>query len=925
MWSFIGAIVLLVVGYVVYGKFMERFFGADPKRKTPVQELADGVDYIELPPWKIYVIQFLNIAGLGPIFGAILGAAYGMMAYVWIVLGCIFMGAVHDYMSGMLSMRLQGMGLPDIVGKYLGVPFRRFLVFFTAILLIAVGVSFVSGPATLMANLTKWNVNVWLYIIFVYYILATLLPIDKIIGKVYPILGAALIFMAIAVGGSLLVQAFSGELTLTELSWETIKNGHSNPESNILFPMLFVVISCGAISGFHATQSPLMARCISNEKYGRPIFYGAMITEGIIAIIWATAAIAYCGGIEELNSCGKTPAVLVNEICNSWLGKAGAVIAIIGVVACPITSGDTAFRSLRLIIADALKIKQISIKNRLMIAVPIFILAYIMTQIEFSVLWNYVGISNQMLACITLWTCSMFFVSEKKSYWFTVIPATFLTCVCISYFLVAPHASGGLALNSSWGNIMGMIGATVALIAFMIYKNSISVVHKRGKIVAAMILGCIIIGYLLYPKGEGTEGGVPVEEMVLTGEDSTATAQMTYKYGIPIDDYDIVYGTVERNQTLSTILTHHGLTNNQVNKVVQAAKGVFNVRSMRIGQAYACLRCVDTTLVEPKMEYFVYEDNDEGYVIFDLRSDSAYSATRGYYPVEWHTNKVAGRVESSLWNAMKRTGADPQLAVDMSQIFGWSIDFFGLQKDDEFRVVYDQKFVEGDPLNTFSIRAARFTSNGKTVNAIPFMQDGEILYFDETGNSLEGAFLKAPLDYYRITSRFTNSRFHPVLKRYRAHHGVDYAAPTGTPVYAIGSGKVIEKGYQKNGGGNYIKIRHNSTYTTVYMHLSKFAKGLHVGQQVAQKEVIGYVGSTGLSTGPHLDFRVYENGKPINPLTIKSQPKAPVKPENRADFDALRDSVMLMLDRLTPAGVESVDEQSQVHNQPQVVRESGVV
>lgn len=905
MWTFISSIVLLIVGYVVYGKFIAKFFGADSKRITPVQEMADCVDYIELPVWKIYVIQFLNIAGLGPIFGAILGAAYGMMAYVWIVVGCIFMGAVHDYVSGMLSMRLKGMGLPDIVGQYMGVHFKRFLILFTAILLIAVGVSFVSAPAALMATLTSWNVNIWLYIILAYYIVATLLPIDKIIAKIYPVLGGTLIFMAIAVAGVLLVKGIGGELQLPELTFETIKNGHSNPETYILFPMLFVVVSCGAISGFHATQSPLMARCLSNEKYGKPIFYGAMVTEGIIAIVWATAAIAYCGGIEELNSCGKTPAMLVNEICNSWLGRAGAVIAIIGVVACPITTGDTAFRSLRLIIADALNMKKATMKNRLIISVPIFIIAYIMTQIEFSVLWNYVGISNQMLACITLWTCSMFFAKENKCVWYTAIPATFLTCVCISYFLVAPHASGGLALSSAWGNIMGMVGAAVALAIFMVYKSSVSVVHKRGKIVASMILGCVIIGYLLYPKGDNQSD---IDEMVLTGEDSVATAQINYKYGIPIDNYDIVYGTVEKNQTLSTILTRHGLNNNQVNSVVNASKGVFNVRSMRIGQAYACLRCADTTLIEPKMEYFVYEDNDESYVVFDLRIDTAYSAIRGYYPVEWRTNKVAGKVESSLWNAMKRTGAEPLLAVDMSQIFGWSIDFFGLQKDDEFRVIYDQKYVEGDPLNRFSIRAARFTSNGKTVNAIPFMQDGEVLYFDETGNSLEGAFLKAPLDYYRISSKFTNSRFHPVLKRYRAHHGVDYAAPTGTPVYAIGSGKVIEKGYQKDGGGNYVKIRHNSTYTTTYMHLSKFAKGLHVGQQVAQKEVIGYVGSTGLSTGPHLDFRVYENGKPINPLTIKSQPKAPVKPELRAEFDILRDSVMLLLDALVPESLPETQE-----------------
>ena len=241
---------------------------------------------------------------------------------------------------------------------------------------------------------------------------------------------------------------------------------------------------------------------------------------------------------------------------------------------------------------------------------------------------------------------------------------------------------------------------------------------------------------------------------------------------------------------------------------------------------------------------------------------------------------------------MEECGTSPQLAVLMSHIFGWSIDFFGIQKDDEFRLIYAQEHVDETPLNNYRIEAASFCASDSTVYAIPFVQDGEELFYNSNGNSLEGAFLKAPLDFYRISSKFSNSRFHPVLKRYRAHHGVDYAAPTGTPVYAIGSGKVIDKGYQARGGGNYVKIRHNSTYTTTYMHLSRFAKGLKVGDTVKQKEVIGYVGSTGLSTGPHLDFRVYENGKPINPLTIKSQPKKPISEQNRAAFNTVCDSLL---------------------------------
>ena len=293
MLTFIISIGLLIVAYFTYGKFVERFFGASSAIATPVKRLADGVDYHELKPWRIFVIQFLNIAGLGPIFGAILGAAYGPMAYVWIVIGCIFMGATHDYFSGMLSIRHDGTSLPDIVGKYLGNNVRKFMTFFTGFLLLAVGVSFVNGPADLLGNLTNMSMTPWLYVIFAYYILATLLPIDKIIGKIYPFMGMALIFMAVAVGGYLIYGGLSGQLYLEELTFDTMKNMHTDPANNILFPMLFIVISCGAISGFHATQSPMMARCMTDEKYGRPIFYGAMISEGIVAMIWATAAMAY--------------------------------------------------------------------------------------------------------------------------------------------------------------------------------------------------------------------------------------------------------------------------------------------------------------------------------------------------------------------------------------------------------------------------------------------------------------------------------------------------------------------------------------------------------------------------------------------------------------------------------------------------------
>ena len=474
MLTFIISIGLLIVAYFTYGKFVERFFGASSAIATPVKRLADGVDYHELKPWRIFVIQFLNIAGLGPIFGAILGAAYGPMAYVWIVIGCIFMGATHDYFSGMLSIRHDGTSLPDIVGKYLGGNVRKFMTFFTGFLLLAVGVSFVNGPADLLGNLTNMSMTPWLYVIFAYYILATLLPIDKIIGKIYPFMGMALIFMAVAVGGYLIYGGLSGQLYLEELTFDTLKNMHADPANNILFPMLFIVVSCGAISGFHATQSPMMARCMTDEKYGRPIFYGAMISEGIVAMIWATAAMAYFGGAEGLNTAataGKTPAIIVDAICNSWLGRLGAIIAIIGVVVCPITSGDTAFRSMRLIIADALKFNQKPIKNRLIVSIPIFIIAYLLCNVDFSTIWKYVGIGNQVLATITLWTAATYLAKKGKAHWMMSIPATFLSIVCTTYFLIAPYKVGGLYLSPS---ISYPIGAIVGIGLFVLFITKIT-------------------------------------------------------------------------------------------------------------------------------------------------------------------------------------------------------------------------------------------------------------------------------------------------------------------------------------------------------------------------------------------------------------------------------------------------------------------
>lgn len=481
MITFIVCILLLVAGYFIYGKFIDRYFGTDPKRPTPAHEMEDGIDYKPMSTWKVFVIQFLNIAGLGPIFGAILGAAYGPAAYIWIVVGCIFMGAVHDFFSGMMSIRSGGTNMPDIIGANLGKTMKGVMNAVVAFLLMAVGVSFVTGPADLISSLTGISKETWLYIIFSYYLLATLLPIDKIIGSVYPLMGAALLFMALGVGVMLVTGDLNGTHEMIELTPSTLRNWHSDPQNNILIPMLFVVVSCGAISGFHSTQSPLMARCLKNEKYARPVFYGSMIAEGIVAMIWATAAMAYFGGPEGLNDAATngimidgiltkvTPAIAVDMICRSWLGKVGAVIAVIGVVVCPITSGDTAFRSLRLTIADFLKSDQKPLLKRLLISIPIFIVAFICCKMDFSTIWKYVGIGNQLLATIVLWTASAYLIKKGKAHWICSLPASFLTFVCVSYFIMAPHISGGLHLSPSIGYIAGAVAA-LSLMCFCIIK-----------------------------------------------------------------------------------------------------------------------------------------------------------------------------------------------------------------------------------------------------------------------------------------------------------------------------------------------------------------------------------------------------------------------------------------------------------------------
>ncbi len=464
MISFILSIIALIVGYVVYGKIVEKCFGVNDDIETPAIRLEDGVDFVPMPEWKIFLIQFLNIAGLGPIFGAIAGAMWGPAAFLWIVFGCIFAGAVHDYLSGMLSVRHDGASISEVVGKYLGNGFRKFMIVFSVILLVLTGVVFVSGPAGILHGLiTSVSKKTFLYIIFAYYLLATLVPIDKLIGKIYPIFGVCLLIMAVGVGGALIINGSP----IPEVA-SNLVNMHSEPAKHPLFPMLFITIACGAISGFHSTQSPLMARCITKESQGRRIFLGAMVAEGIVALVWAAAAMSFFGGVSQLNNFmmvnHQNPALVVNKVCSTLLGKVGGVLAILGVVACPITSGDTAFRSARLTIADSINYDQTSIKKRLLISIPLFAVGFILTLVDFGKVWRYFGWSNQTLATIVLWTGAMYLLKKGKQYLIAMIPAVFMTAVCTTYILVAPE---GFKLSMLIGLPVGIFAAAIALLIFL--------------------------------------------------------------------------------------------------------------------------------------------------------------------------------------------------------------------------------------------------------------------------------------------------------------------------------------------------------------------------------------------------------------------------------------------------------------------------
>ena len=486
MISFLISIVALVLGYFVYGKLVDRVFGPDPSRPTPSVTKADGVDYIAMPSWKVYMIQFLNIAGTGPIFGAIMGAKFGPASYLWIVLGCIFAGAVHDYMCGMLSVRHGGAGFPDLVGHYLGGGTKKVMLVFSMILLLLVGTVFVYSPALILGDIAgdggRGSIMLWVGIIFLYYVVATLLPIDKLIGRVYPLFAVALLFMAAA----LMVCLFVKWPSLPEF-WDGL--GGWNQKAGLtgqpLFPCLFITIACGAISGFHATQSPLMARCIQNEKMGRPVFYGSMITEGLVALIWAAVSswFFFEGGAAAVGSDVSAAApTVVTKVSEGWLGLLGGILAILGVVAAPITSGDTAFRSARLIIADFLHMEQKAIGKRLVVALPLFGLSALLLWYNiadangFNTIWRYFGWSNQTLAAFMLWTATVYFVKRengavgprKAYYLLTLLPALFMTAVCVSFILVDKT---GFRLPQTWAPWIGLGTFAISAILFYLWKN----------------------------------------------------------------------------------------------------------------------------------------------------------------------------------------------------------------------------------------------------------------------------------------------------------------------------------------------------------------------------------------------------------------------------------------------------------------------
>ncbi|KGQ33040.1 carbon starvation protein CstA [Gallibacterium anatis] len=473
---FIAAVALLIAGYFIYGSIVEKVFKINPKRETPAHLMNDGVDYVPMTKKKIWLIQLLNIAGTGPIFGPILGALYGPVAMLWIVFGCIFAGAVHDYFSGMLSVRNGGASVPNLAGKYIGAPVKHFMNALALVLLVLVGVVFVISPAGLLTNITMDNFGeslsldradtlvTWTTIIFVYYIIATLVPIDKIIGRIYPLFGALLLFMSFGMFFALLFEDKALFHSIGDMSFSKFfENAH--PNNLPIWPLIFVTIACGAVSGFHATQSPLMARCMENEKEGRFVFYGAMIGEGIIALIWCMVGLTFYDSPALMNDAinAGTPSKVVYDSATHMLGYFGGILAVLGVVVLPITSGDTSFRAARLIIAEFFKIDQRSLVKRLLIAVPLFVVGFIITKLDFQVLWRYFGWANQTTAMVMLWTAAAYLYRYHKFHWICTIPAIFMTMVSATFLAYAKIGFGLSYETSVW---VGIALTVVAIVCF---------------------------------------------------------------------------------------------------------------------------------------------------------------------------------------------------------------------------------------------------------------------------------------------------------------------------------------------------------------------------------------------------------------------------------------------------------------------------
>ena len=489
MYSFIISIVALVVGYFIYGRVVEKIFGADPARVTPAVSMQDGVDYVPMPSWKVYMIQFLNIAGTGPIFGAIMGAKFGPSCYLWIVLGSIFAGAVHDYFSGMLSMRKGGATYPEIIGSEIKGS-RLVIVLFTTFLLLMVGTVFVYSPALILGDIagdgtSRW-ILIWAIIILVYYIIATLLPIDKLIGRIYPIFAIALLFMAVA----MMFGLFAKWPSIPEF-WDGLQNRAPSVgvKGQNIFPCLFITVACGAVSGFHATQSPLMARCLKNERMGRPVFFGAMITEGVVALIWAAVSsyFFFDGGMQECGLQSASAPQVVTAISKHWLGLVGSILAILGVVAAPITSGDTALRGARLNIAEFLHIKQDKIGNRLLISLPIFAAVGVLLWFNisnedgFNIIWRYFGLSNQTLAVCFLATITVWLIRKYPLGWqFLIggIPAVFMFTVCLTFFCVDKTCLG-LPLEWTKWFALGWALVSAAVLVWYVLKVRRKALNNR--------------------------------------------------------------------------------------------------------------------------------------------------------------------------------------------------------------------------------------------------------------------------------------------------------------------------------------------------------------------------------------------------------------------------------------------------------------